>query len=305
MKKYFCFLVLFSTSFFAQTEIKVSSGKIVVLPEFESKFVFAREIYVWLPENYSEKDRYDVLYMHDAQMLFDATNTWNKQEWDVDTVLGKLIANKDIRKTIVVAIPNNGDFRHSEFFPEKIIKYIPEKTRKIILEKQLNNSAQADNYLQFIVKELKPRIDKKYKTFTDKYHTFIAGSSMGGLISLYAVCEYPEVFGGCASLSIHSVMVGSNYDKSFNIETDVASKFRDYLATKIPNLLNHKIYIDYGDQTIDAFYKPFHEKLNLLFVEKGFTNTNFRSLFFPGADHSEKSWNERLDIPMKYLLGKH
>lgn len=270
----------------------------------ESYYANSREILVWLPDSYSEKERYDVLYMHDAQMLFDSTKTWNKQEWDVDNVLGNLIKNKRVRKTIVVGILNNNDYRHAEYFPEKILQNIPEKTRKIILEKQLNSLARADNYLKFIVKELKPKIDKNFKTFTDKYYTFIAGSSMGGLISLYALCEYPEVFGGCAALSIHSVMVGSNYEKTFDIEADVASKFRDYLTLKIPDLKSNKIYIDYGDQTIDALYKPFHQKIESVFINSTFNQSNFKSLFFPGADHSEKSWSNRLANPLMFLLGK-
>ena len=295
-------ILLFSMLSNAQ-EIKVSSGKVQSLKNFKSKFVSARNVDIWLPDGYSDQEKYAVLYMHDGQMLFDAHSTWNKQAWEVDETAGSLMAENKTRKFIVVGIWNNEDFRHSEYFPQKIIANIPESTRKIVLEDQLKNNPQADNYLKFLVKELKPYIDKKFSTKNEMDNTFIAGSSMGGLISLYAICEYPTVFGGAACLSTHSPMIKSE-KLSAIADNDVASKFRDYLKSNLPNPKNHKIYFDYGDQTLDAFYKPFQEKIDLIMIEKGFTNKNWITKFFPGDDHSEKSWSKRLAIPFIFLLKK-
>jgi predicted alpha/beta superfamily hydrolase len=282
-------------------DIKVDSGKIETISNFKSNFIDNRNIIVWLPDGYTNKQQYAVLYMHDGQMLFDANTTWNKQSWEIDQTAGKLIAENKTQKFIVVGIYNNVDYRHSEYFPEKIIKNIPETTRKIIIEEHLNNKPQADNYLKFIVSELKPFIDKKYTTYKDAKHTFIAGSSMGGLISLYAICEYPKIFGGAACLSTHTPMVGKT-DIKFDIDADIASKFRDYLKLNLPNPKNHKIYFDYGDQTLDAFYKFFQEKIDIIMKEKGFTTKNWVTKFFPGENHSEISWQKRVDIPLQFLL---
>ena len=298
-------IILFSlfTMILNAQEIKVSSGKIQRLENFPSKFVDARNVDVWLPDGYSEKEKYAVLYMHDGNMLFDANLTWNKQAWEVDETAGKLMAENKTRKFIVVGIWNNGDFRHAEYFPQKIIANIPEATRKIVVEEQLKNKPQADNYLKFLVEELKPFVDKNFSTKKNMKNTFIAGSSMGGLISLYAICEYPTVFGGAACISTNTPMI-----KSVKIgiiaDSDVAEKFRDYLLKNLPNPKNHKIYFDYGDQTLDAFYKPFQEKIDLIMIKKGFTYKNWVTKFFPGDDHSEKSWRKRLSIPLEFLLKK-
>jgi enterochelin esterase-like enzyme len=239
--------------------------------------------------------------MHDGQMLFDAEITWNKQSWEVDEVAGKLITENKTQKFIVVGIWNNGEYRHSEYFPQRIIKDIPEPTKKILVEEQLKNKPQSDNYLKFLVTEVKPFIDKTFATKTDRKNTFVAGSSMGGLISLYAICEYPKVFGGAACISTHTPMIMKEKLGAV-ADADIASKFRDYLKTQLPNPKNHKIYFDYGDQTLDSFYKPFQEKIDAIMIEKGFTSKNWITKFFPGKDHTEKAWHERFNVPLEYLL---
>jgi enterochelin esterase-like enzyme len=241
--------------------------------------------------------------MHDGQMLFDSNTTWNKQAWEVDDVAGKLNNENKTEQFIVVGIWNNGVYRHSEYFPENIIKNIPDSTRKFVVEQQLKNKPQSNNYLKFLVKELKPFIDKQFATQKDREHTFIAGSSMGGLISLYAICQYPKVFGGAACLSTHTPMILKE-KISFNIDADIASKFRNYLTAHLPSPTTHKIYFDYGDKTLDRFYKPFQDKIDAIMMAKGFTANNWVTRFFAGEDHSEKAWQKRLDIPLMFLLKK-
>src|SRR5688572_30265407 len=97
----------------------VSAGKINRI-WFRSAFVDHRYIDIWLPDNYNEKYKYNVLYMHDGQMLFDPVN-WNRQEWNVDSTFSILMAKGSIKKTIVVGIHNNGWKRHAEFFPAKML----------------------------------------------------------------------------------------------------------------------------------------------------------------------------------------
>ena len=216
----------------AQTPV-VSGGRIVHYENFNSVFVDPRNIDVWLPDGYGPEHRYAVIYMHDGQMLFDSTHTWNHQEWCVDETLTKLLKEKKIRNCIVVAIWNIPEKRHSEYFPQKIIDSIPEATRNIILSKQLKGVPRADNYLKFVVKELKPFIDSHYSTLKDAANTFLIGSSMGGLISLYGLCEYPNIFGGAACLSIHSPVAAFELMDQ-NTDKDVSSKFRSYLMRNLP-----------------------------------------------------------------------
>ena len=151
-------------------------------------------------------------------------------------------------------------------------------------------------YLQFLVTEVKPFIDKTFSTKKDQKNTFVAGSSMGGLISMYAICEYPKVFGGAACLSTH-------WPGTFSSNNNpIPNAFVAYLKKKLPNPKDHKIYFDYGDQTLDAMYKPLQEKVDVVMKAKGFTNKNWETKFFPGENHSEVAWAKRLDIPLLFLL---
>ncbi|MEM9528608.1 MAG: alpha/beta hydrolase-fold protein, partial [Bacteroidota bacterium] len=187
--------------------LSLSSGEVERINDFESEYVVPRNVDVWLPNNYSADEAYAVLYMHDGQMLYDSTRSWNGQEWGVDETMGKLLKEGAIRNTIVVGIWNT-EFRHSEYFPQKPFESLPKSFQDSLLNDVKRGQEHAlfktevcsDNYLKFIVEELKPFIDKKYATLPDVQNTFIAGSSMGGLISMYALCEYPEVFFGAGCL---------------------------------------------------------------------------------------------------------
>ncbi|MGA3012957.1 MAG: alpha/beta hydrolase-fold protein [Bacteroidales bacterium] len=300
------FLVLFfmivATGSLAQIP-NVSGGKIVHYENFNSVFVDPRNVDVWLPDGYSTEHRYAVIYMHDGQMLFDSTHTWNHQEWCVDETMTRLLKEKKIRNCIVVAIWNIPEKRFAEYFPEKVIDSIPLTARNTILAKQLKGSPRADNYLKFIVKELKPFIDRHYSTLKDASNTFLIGSSMGGLISLYALCEYPAIFGGAACLSIHSPLASFELIDQ-NTDKDIAVKFRNYLLKNLPKANSKLIYLDYGSLTGDAYYGPYQKALDSVMVKKGYTFPHWTTRYYPGEGHTEKSWSKRLDIPLEFLLKK-
>jgi enterochelin esterase-like enzyme len=285
-------------------QVQTASGTIKRFENFPSVYVGARNIDVWLPDGYDVKKKYAVLYMHDGQMLFDSTINWNKQEWGIDEILGRLMKEKKIKECIVVGIWNT-TLRHSEYFPQKPFESLNSKEKEFVT-KQLQSVGRttdpfqpiSDNYLKFIVNELKPFIDKTYSTYTDKSHNYIAGSSMGGLISMYAICEYPEVFGGAACLSTH-------WPGIFSMDSNpVPDAFINYMKTSLPDPNTHKIYFDYGDQTLDAMYPPLQKKVDEIMNAKGYTSKNWITREFPGANHSEKAWNKRFDIPATFLLGK-
>lgn len=298
-------LVLLLTITQLVAQVKVSTGKIERFENFKSKWIDARNIDIWLPDGYSINEKYAVLYMHDGQMLYDPTIAWNKQSWNVDEVAGKLQAEGKTKKFIVVGIWNNGAKRHPEYFPQKPFEkmtYIKRDTAT----KQLQRIAKtkddfhpySDLYLKFLVKELKPFIDQTFSTHKDKNNTFIAGSSMGGLISMYALCEYPKVFGGAACMSTH--WTGSHSKEN----NPVPEAFRNYLKSKLSKIKKNKIYFDYGDQTLDALYPPLQQKVDEMMVANGFSSNNWMTQFFPGKNHSEEAWAERLDVPLVFLLGK-
>lgn len=298
-------LLILSTNSLQAQSPKVACGSIQRLEKFPSKFVDARNVDIWLPENYNANKKYAVLYMHDGQALYDSTTTWNRQEWGVDGVLCKLMAVNRVKDCIVVGIWNNGAKRHPEYFPQKAFYSMsPEDQQRMLAIGRdkgtalLGNGPISDDYLRFLVKELKPYIDKHFSTLRDQQNTFIAGSSMGGLISMYAICEYPKVFGGAACMSTHWTGIFTTVDNP------IPAALIQYLKTHLPSPKNHKIYFDYGSETLDAMYKPYQMQADSIMKTTGYTKADWITMQFPGADHSERSWNKRLDIPMLFLLGK-
>ena len=303
MKKLAIFFLLQIVCINAQ-EITVSSGKIDHIEKFKSVYVDARNVDIWLPDGYSKEKQYAVLYMHDGQMLFDAKTTWNKQEWGVDETAVKLMATKETIDFIVVGISSISEKRHADYFPQKPFDDLSPKDKtfvNITLQEAGRTKAVfqpvSDNYLKFIVEELKPYIDQKYATLKGPKHTFVMGSSMGGLISLYAICEYPNVFGGAACISTH-------WPGIFSVENNpIPDAFFAYMRKNLPDPKTHKIYFDFGTATLDALYPPLQKKADEVMIEKGFTPANWETLKFEGADHSENAWKERLSIPVMFLLG--
>lgn len=196
--------------------------------------------------------------------------------------------------------------RHADYFQQKPFESLTKKQQDSFYNATVNNGnplfaspVQSDKYLQFLVTELKPFIDSIFSAFKDRNNTFVAGSSMGGLISMYTICEYPEVFGGAACLSTHwpGIFTAGN--------NPVPQAFIHYMKIKLPKPSAHKIYFDYGTETLDALYKPFQIQADAVMREKKFiTGENWITKEFPGADYSEKAWRERLHIPFLFLLNK-
>lgn len=173
MRLHFLLFLLLSTVVPAQesTASKQVSTFSIDAPQLGT----ARNIWVWLPEHYADSGKkYPVLYMHDAQNVFDRKTSF-AGEWEADETLEKMKA-----EIIVVAIEHGNEKRIEELTPFKNAKY---------------GGGKANDYLDFVVKNLKPEIDKRYRTKPDGKNTAIMGSSLGGLVSFYALLKYPEVFG--------------------------------------------------------------------------------------------------------------
>ena len=280
----------------SQPTQKVSSGSLEFYPDFKSQYITSRNVTVWLPDGYTIGEPCDVLYMHDGQMLFDATTTWNKQEWQVDEVMGRLIAEGKVRRCIVVGIDNTSN-RLNDYFPTRCYEKVPENQREGIDV----SAYKGDEYLRFLVEEVKPFIDSHYKPLTSREHTFVMGSSMGGLISLYALCNYPEVFGGAVCLSTHLSM--NFFDPKFKSEY-WSEGFREYVKEHLPKANSCLLYFDGGTVELDDTYRPYQNKMNAVISGLGWDSAHFVYYLYEGHKHMETFWAERLDVPFMFLLKK-
>lgn len=276
-------------------------GRLDYYPSFESTHFAARDVLVWLPEDYSSDQKYAVLYMHDGQMLFDCNTSWNKQSWEIDSLANRLITDGRTKPFIVVGIDNDDKTRLYDYMPRRVYDYLPEEEiAKYGLEP---GDLLSDNYLKFLVEELKPFIDSHYSTLSDAENTAVAGSSAGGLISLYAQCEYPEVFGASACLSTHTPMVLSEDFQKIAEDAPLWSKsLRDYVSEHGPEANSVKLYMDCGDQTMDSLYPEYQQKMDSLILSLGWDEQHYMSKVYAGHHHDEKSWKSRFDIALSFLF---
>jgi predicted alpha/beta superfamily hydrolase len=145
----------------------------------------ARTVRLYLPPGYEHsRRRYPVLYMHDGQNLFDAATSY-AGEWGVDETLNALAKSRDL-KLIVVGIDHGGTARMRELNPWDNAEF---------------GQGEGEQYMAFVVKVVKPWVDEHYRTLPGRRHTAIMGSSMGALISSFAISRYPEVFGAAGLFS--------------------------------------------------------------------------------------------------------
>jgi predicted alpha/beta superfamily hydrolase len=257
---------------------------------FPSDHVSARHVHVWLPDDYEQqpKVQYSVLYMHDGQNLFNPKTATAGETWGVAETLSRLMNAGTIRPTLIVGIFNS-PHRMTEYWPERPLTHPNGKKLLQKFRAAAQQPLSADKYLRFLVGELKPFIDRTYRTQPVRKETFIMGSSMGGLISLYALCEYPAIFQGAGCVSTHWPVV--------------EGVIVPYLEEALPQAGQHKLYFDYGTATLDALYPPLQKPVDALMPRKGYrAGEDWLTRRFEGAEHNEPAWRARVDIPLTFLL---
>ena len=289
----------------APAAAKVGAGTLVDLGTVQSKYSDARRVTVWLPSSYTPGGpRHAVLYMHDGQNLFDPDTGYGGMEWRIDETLDRLIRDKKVRPTIVVAIWNTPK-RLREYVPSKAFAHLPPQYMDRV-RGLYGGDPLSDGYLKFIVDELRPRIARQFRVKTDRPNTAIMGSSMGALISLYAIDEYPKVFGGAGMLSTHwPLLLPADGGKSITDDEYevVSSAFETYLRPALPDPKTHKLYFDHGSETLDAIYARYQKRIDVIVASRGYRpGVNWISRNFPGQAHNEKSWASRVEIPLRFLL---
>ena len=194
-----------------------------------------------------------------------------------------------VEETIAIGIWNT---------PKRLLRYMPKRPYELIedseaaaLFAEMNNGAHpaSDRYLEFIVTELKPFIEANYRVKTAPASTYIMGASMGALVSLYALCEYPDEFGGAGCLSTSWTIAGS--------------PFIHYLESELPAPGRHRLYFDYGQEALIDGYEAYQKQATAVALKKGYRlGHDWMVRTFPDHDHSERSWRERVAIPLKFLL---
>lgn len=230
-----------------------------------------RTLRVYLPPGYEHsRKRYPVLYMHDGQNLFDAATAFFG-EWGVDEALNELAKTKGL-ELIVVGIDNGGDKRNTELNAWDNPDHKPGEGRQ---------------YMQFIVDTVKPYIDVHYRTRPDREHTAIMGSSLGGLISHYAICEYPNVFGKAGLFS-----------PSYWYAPAVA----EYTAAHTP--AHAKIYFYAGGKEDEQMVGNM-QSIVAQMRQRGLAERDTSVHVEAQAQHNEAAWRAEFPRAVEWLFGTH
>lgn len=266
---------------------------------------------VWTPQGYSSADvttRYPVVYAHDGQNLFDPASAYAGVAWELDKCASQLGEAGKIVTPIIVGINNRGaqGLRANDYFPEKVLDYIPDDCKdKTAIFETCKGGFLGDEEADFVVKELKPLVDYLYNTDHRQSHTFAIGSSMGGLASLYLMCEYPEVFGGVACLSTH--WIGSlDLDENYAMADDpvCAEAILAYMEANLPSPSCHRLYLDQGTAGWDASYIKYEKTARQIALNKGYSidDGSLETYDAIGAGHNEWFWQQRAYRPLEFLL---
>ncbi|MFM2043100.1 MAG: hypothetical protein RLY86_1676 [Pseudomonadota bacterium] len=278
----------------------IATGTLVKYQDVPSAHVPPRNVTVWLPPGYEGgTGRYSVLYMHDGQNVFEGATAYGGQEWGVDEALSRLMAEGKVRDTIVVGVWNTSN-RYLEYYPQAAFERLPEDIRAAF-QQQAGGTPVSDAYLTFLVTELKPYIDRTYRTRPGRDDTFLMGSSMGGLISTYALIRQGETFGAVGAVSTHWPMARPDQQP----ESMRAALFGAMLATVAEGLTPAKgrIWFDFGTVNLDSFYEPLQVQVDAVMAKNGFTRgKDWMTEKFEGADHNEVSWRQRVHQPLEFLL---
>lgn len=246
-------------------------GSLEVIPDvYSPQLGNRRDILVYLPSSYSRTDRpYPVLYMHDGQNLFDPTTSF-AGEWGMDAAMAR--APRKGRRAIVVGIPNMGVDRIREYSP---------------FVDPTNGGGMGDAYLDFLLQTVKPMIDAQYRTLPGVASTGIAGSSLGGFISLYAFFRSPQSWGYCGVLSPALWFAGGA----------IFRYVRE--APYVPG----RIYLDVGTREGEGTLHNAREMRDLL-VAKGYERgKDLHWVEDEGGMHNEAAWGRRMRTALPFLLG--
>ena len=231
-----------------------------------------RKIWIYLPPDYeTSKKKYPVIYMHDGQNLFDEFSSFSG-EWSVDETLNELYKETGT-SAIVIGIDNGGDKRLAEYSPWNNEKY--------------KTIGEGDLYVEFLAKTLKPYIDKTYRTEKQASKTLIIGSSMGGLISLYASAKHPTVFGKAGIFSPAFWFVSKDLNKYLNLNKN--------------NIKNSKFYFVAGKNE-DETMAPEIENIEKLLLKKSVPEKNIVVKIDEDGTHTESYWKRELKASLIWLL---
>jgi enterochelin esterase-like enzyme len=274
-------------------------GHLATIAAFPSALSAPRSVYVWLPPGLADSRRKaPLLVMHDGQNLFEARHGMGGQTWEM--------AEAAVRQPVPPVIIGlwNTPARRREYLPTDMERHLPQDIRDRLAGAN-GGPPLSDGYLAFLASELVPWARATLPVSHRREDTLVMGSSMGGLISLAAVCRYPQLFGGAGCLSTHwPLLTDSAAYQHGDLETPrVLAALDRFAATSLPRPGRHRLFFDRGSLNLDSFYPPYSTHMDRVFAGLGWREeTGLKSLVIEGGDHNEASWRGRVDAALGWLM---
>lgn len=276
-------------------------GRLIEYERVEAAGLPPQRLTIWLPPGYDSLDkRYPVLYMHDGHNLFELKNSNFNKIWAADKAMLKVAAEQGIEPRIIVGVWAPGKDRFRQYLPRPAYDAAP-PALKAKMDEMAGGPVISDAYLAWLAGPLKTWVDASFRTRPGRADTAIAGSSMGGLMSCYAMAARPDVYGQAACVSSHWPAIGPDTVKGFNPET--LAVWTGFFDKTLGAPAGRRIWMDHGTGTLDAFYAPYQEPIDAEFAKLGWQRgSDFESKVYPGAEHEENAWAVRLPEIFAWLF---
>ncbi|WP_448503031.1 alpha/beta hydrolase [Sphingomonas sp.] len=268
---------------------------------FEAERVGRLRVTVWTPPGYRADRPRPVLYMHDGQNLFDPAVSGYGKVWHVDRAVERLALGDDA--PIVVGVWNPGEARFRTYLPHVAIERLPRAVTDAAAPRIGAGPVVSDAYLAFLAGPLKAAIDRDYATRPGRDDTTIMGSSMGGLISLYAFVRHPETYGSAGCVSTHwPVFIPEGDGVAVPFAAEVTAMWTNWLRAELGPPDGRRLWFDHGTATLDALYAPYQAAVDALLPMLGWRRgEDFESRVYEGAPHEENAWAARVQEPLEWL----
>ncbi|MEW4448965.1 alpha/beta hydrolase-fold protein [Qipengyuania sp. JC766] len=280
----------------------VAAGRFVEVERIAAEGLPDQRLTIWLPPDYDAgQRRYPVLYMHDGHNLFDPAKSNFGKVWAADRAMLAAMETGRVEPHIIVGIWAPGPDRYRQYLPQFAAIRATGGIAASIADNSNGGPVVSARYLAWIADELKPLIDREYRTRPGPGDTAIAGSSMGGIMSCYAIVERPDIFGRAACISSHWPVALP--DEAEADRAQVLGIWRDWLGDRLGPPDGRRIWMDHGTATLDRYYAPYQRAVDRSFVAAGWTEgRDFRSEVYEGAEHEENAWAARLPEIFDWLL---
>lgn len=300
IKRLICLLALLMGCAAPAVAASPDTGQLLQSEHVSAPGLPEQRLTIWLPPGYDRsKRRYGVVYMHDGHNLFELKYSNFNKIWAADKAMLAAM-RRGIEPRIIVGIWAPGADRYRQYMPSDIYQAASPALRAQ-MDKTAGGQMISDAYLAWLAGPLKGWIDAAYRTKPDRNHTAIIGSSMGGLVSCYAFLRYPATYAQAGCVSSHWPAVDPREVAA--ADPELIRLWDKWFEVRLGQPEGRRLWLDHGTATLDQFYAPYQQVVDRRIAALGWRRgREWQSKVYPGAEHEENAWAERLPEIFTWLL---